>query len=396
MKKLTLSLSLLAGAGLIIASCSDDDNNNSTTPVTKSEVVTNYANIVYQNYKDAYNDAVELEEAINAFTATPTAAGFDVAKTKWKEARESYGTTEAFRFANGPIDDENGPEGLINAWPLDENYIDYVAGQNGIVNGGIINSTDAALSVIDKEVLIGLNEDGGEKNISTGYHAIEFLLWGQDLTAPAEKKAGLRAFTDYVDGTVGVINQARRRDYLNAVADLLTDNLAYLVDQWKEGGEYRATFFALPVDTALQNIYLGIATLASAELAVERMDVALTNMDQEDEHSCFSDNTHRDIYLNFKGVENVYQGTYGTIDGPSLADLVAQASKKFADDTNAAFNETEADIAAIAIPFDFAISGGASSTEGAKVKKAVVALKDKVGPNLLAGAAAIGITVSIE
>ncbi|MGK4567384.1 imelysin family protein [Flavobacterium sp. 3HN19-14] len=71
----------------------------------------------------------------------------------------------------------------------------------------------------------------------------------------------------------------------------------------------------MPVNEALTNIYTGIATLAAAELAVERMDVALGNANQEDEHSCFSDNTHRDIALNLQGVINVYQGKYGTIDG---------------------------------------------------------------------------------
>lgn len=396
MKKLSLGLSFLAATGLLIASCSDDDNkntNDNNTTVTREAVVANYANIVYQNYKDAYDDAVELEGAINAFTANPTSQGFETAKTKWKEARESYGTTEAFRFANGPIDDEDGPEGLINAWPLDENYIDYVDNDGTIINGGIINST--ASVVITKEYLKGLNEDGGEKNISTGYHAIEFLLWGQDLTSPVENKPGLRPYTDFVDGG-SALNQAARRQYLKVCADLLTDHLAYLVDQWKDGGEYRTVFLALPVNTALKNIYLGIATLAAAELAVERMDVALANMDQEDEHSCFSDNTHRDIFLNFKGVKNVYEGEYGTIDGPSLEDLVRQANKQFADDTETAFDQTEDAIKAIAIPFDFAISGGADSAEGAKVKTAVLALQEKLGANLLAGASSLGISVTIE
>jgi putative iron-regulated protein len=396
MKKLTLGLSFAAVAGLVMASCNNDDDQNTTvTEVTRAEVVDNYAKIVYQNYKDAYDDAVELEAAINAFTATPTDANFTTARNKWKEARESYGTTEAFRFANGPIDDENGPEGLINAWPLDENYIDYVADtEGGVVNGGIINDA-AGFPEITKDLLISLNEDGGEKNISTGYHAIEFLLWGQDLTAPSENKAGLRAYTDFVDGGTNQ-NQDRRRDYLNVCADLLTDHLAYLVDQWKDGGEYRTVFLALPVNTAIQNMYLGIATLASAELAVERMDVALANQDQEDEHSCFSDNTHRDIYLNFKGVINVYQGKYGNIDGASLEDLVSQANEPIAASTATAITRTEGSINAIAIPFDFAISGGATSTEGAKVKTAVKDLQEQLGANLLAGAAALQISVTIE
>lgn len=395
MRKLTLGLSLVAIAGLVMVSCNnDDDQSTPSFAVTKAEVIDNYANIVYQNYKNAYDDGVALEEAINTFTTNPTDANFTTAKLRWKTARESYGTTEAFRFANGPIDDENGPEGLLNAWPLDENYIDYVDNNGTVIDGGIINATDT-YPEITKDLLISLNEDGGEKNISTGYHAIEFLLWGQDLTDPADMIPGQRPYTDFVDGGTA-LNQDRRRDYLNVVADLLTDHLAYLVDQWKEGGAYRNVFLALPEDTALQNIYLGITTLAAAELAVERMDVALANMDQEDEHSCFSDNTHRDIYLNFKGVYNVYKGTYGNITGASLEDLVEQADAMIADDTDAAFTLTENSINAMAIPFDYAIMGGASSEEGAKVKTAVLDLQQQLAPNLLAGAAKLGISVTIE
>lgn len=392
MKRLTLGLSFAAVAGLVMASCSDDDNKTNSA-VTKAAVIENYANIVYQNYSDAYDDAVVLETAITTFTANPTAANFTNAQNKWKDARESYGTTEAFRFANGPIDAEDGPEGLINAWPLDENYIDYVDNDGTIVNGGIINNAGTYPS-ITKDLLINLNEDGGEKNISTGYHAIEFLLWGQDLTDPSMKQAGQRAYTDYVDGGTN-LNQNRRRDYLNAVADLLTDHLSYLVNQWKVGGEYRTVFLTLPADTALENIYLGIATLAQAELAVERMAVALANMDQEDEHSCFSDNTHRDIYLNFAGVVNVYNGRYGDVNGASLSDLVKQADIVTAGATDTSISTTSASILAIATPFDFAIKGGADSVEGAKVKTASDNLI-VLGANLLAGAAKLGISVTIE
>ena len=392
MKKVFLSLSLLAAGGLMIVACSDDDNSKSGSKVTKEAVVANYADIVYQNYKDAYDDAVELETAITAFTAAPTADGFTAARIKWKQARESYGTTEAFRFANGPIDDEKGPEGLLNSWPLDENFIDYVDNNGAVLNGGIINRTDL-YPTISKAVLEGLNEDGGEKNISVGYHAIEFLLWGQDLTAPAENKPGQRLYTDYIDGSTTALNPARRRDYLKICADLLTDHLDYLVQLWKPGGTYRATFLALPVTTALQNIYLGITTLSGEELATERMDVALTNQDQEDEHSCFSDNTHRDIALNLQGVVNVYEGKYGVISGASLRDLVKQSDSQFYDDTNNAVEAAKEDVMAIYIPFDYAISGGASSAEGAKVKKAVVQLKT-LQANLLAGATAIGVVVN--
>lgn len=387
MKNSFLKGTLFLTLGLFVVSCSSDSDG----PNEKSLVVKNYADIVYQNYKDAYEDAVTLETAINSFTANPTDANFTIAKNKWLQARESYGTTEAFRFANGPIDDEiDGPEALLNAWPLDENYIDYVEGAS---TAGIINAT-AIYPTIDKNLLEDLNENNGEKNISVGYHAIEFLLWGQDLTAPSANLPGQRPYTDYVVGAGGTAtNQARRAMYLNVCADLLTDHLDYLVNQWKEGGMYRTTFLNLPVNTAIKNMYLGITTLVTAELPVERMDVALGNADQEDEHSCFSDNTHRDIYLNLQGVINVYKGKYGMIQGASLENLVKNANLETYNDTSLSIAESLSKVNAILTPFDLAISGGLGSVEGDKVRAAVLQLQD-FGSNLLAGATKIGVIVN--
>ncbi|AWH86405.1 hypothetical protein HYN59_15385 [Flavobacterium album] len=395
MKKITFSLLLLAASGLVITACNNDDDNSGNSNVTKRQVIENYADIVAQNYQDALDDANDLEAAINDFTANPTQAKFDTAKAAWKTARESYGTTEAFRFANGPIDNDqdfDAPEPLMNAWPLDEAYIDYVNDSNSPDYGGGIINKPAIYPTITKQLLVDLNEGADEKSISTGYHAIEFLLWGQDLTAPAANQPGLRPYTDYVDGGTNS-NQDRRRAYLNAAADLLTDHLTYLVNLWKVGGSYRNTFLALPEGTALQNIYLGIITLAASELPVERMSVALENADQEDEHSCFSDNTHRDIHLNLQGIINVYEGKYGNIDGASLADLVRQANNTQYQAIEMAISSATNDIAAISIPFDRAISGGPTSTEGAKVKTAYLQIIS-LSQELLAGATASGVVVN--
>lgn len=378
---------MVSAGCLVFFSCSDDSDNGEPA-VPKKEILTTYANIAYENYKKAYDDAVILETAITTFTTTPTQANFDIAKEKWKIARESYGTTEAFRFADGPIDNADGPEGLINAWPLDENYIDYV---NGAASAGIINNI-ALYPNINKDVLEGLNEQG-DKNISVGYHAIEFLLWGQDLTAPSANMPGQRPYTDYLTTGGTAANQARRAAYLNVCADLLTDHLSYLVDQWKVGGIYRNTFLALPVKDAMKNMYLGLVTLISAELPDERMHTALVNMDQEDEHSCFSDNTHRDIVLNLQGVINIYKGSYGTVNGVSLEDLVKQVSNDVYQDTEISIDNSITKVDAILIPFDLAISEGPSSTEGAKVAAARLELKT-FGANLLAGATKLGITVN--
>ena len=85
---------------------------------------------------------------------------------------------------------DDGPEGQINAWPMDEAYVDYVDREP---DAGIINNA-AKYPTITTEVLDEANEKGGEKNISTGWHAIEFLLWGQD---PNAERAGAAPVTDY-------------------------------------------------------------------------------------------------------------------------------------------------------------------------------------------------------
>lgn len=392
MKKQTMKYYFIFAFVVLLSACSGDDNNPvidniDTNKIEKSAVIDTYANLVFKNYQDAFDEATALQTAINIFVGTPSQANFDAAKTAWKSAREPYGQTEAFRFASGPIDDSDGPEGLLNAWPLDENYVDYVEGAE---MSGIINDP-TTFPTIDKSTLEGLNEVGGESNISVGYHAIEFLLWGQDNSSPSEQMSGQRPFTDFVDGGTAA-NQDRRRDYLKVTAELLLDHLQLLLDEWKEGGSYRPTFLALAEDTALKNMLTGISTLAKSELAGERVFVAYDNQDQEDEHSCFSDNTHRDLRLNLAGIANVFRGSYSSVNGASLEDLITDADATLGAEITAELKAAEDAVNATATPFDFAISDAA---ERPKVLAAVNALRS-LGDKFVEGGAALGITVSSD
>ena len=358
--------------------------------VENAAVISNYADLVSQAYQAAYDDAVVLQTAIDVFVVDPTEENMTVAKDAWLQSRESYGPTEAFRFAQGPIDvidGEEGPEGLLNSWPLDENYIDYV---DGAFDAGIINDP-VTFPTIDKALLESLNGEGGEENVSVGYHAIEFLLWGQDITAPEALEAGKRPYTDYVDGGTAD-NQDRRGAYLKICAELLIDHLDILVKQWNESGTYRSTFLALDEKEALGNILTAIATLSKSELAGERIFTAYDNQDQEDEHSCFSDNTHRDIRLNFDGIKQVYLGIKGTETGASIHDLIEQENADLAAAIRAQLDLAETAVYATGTPFDFAIVDG---NERPKVLESVTALRT-LGDKFVEGGAAIGITVGTD
>ncbi|MCB1332499.1 MAG: peptidase, partial [Roseivivax sp.] len=236
-------------------------------------------------------------------------------------------------------------EGRVNAWPLDEGLIDYVdPGQTGPVGDNEL----AALNVIANPapVIAGmavdasritpaliadtLNEaDGIETNVARGYHAIEFLLWGQDLngTGPG---AGDRPHTDYATGadcTHG--NCDRRGAYLAAATDLLVADLEEMAAHWTADGAARAALLANP-QAGLVAMLTGMGSLSYGEQAGERMRLGLMLNDPEEEHDCFSDNTHASHFYDGLGVQNVYLGRYTRVDGsvvagPALSDLVAAA-----------------------------------------------------------------------
>jgi len=383
MKKLGW-MALVAGA-LTSAGCG-------TEPLEESRarpVVERYAALVNENYTDAVAKARVLRAAVDAFVADPTEAKLTAARTAWLEARPAYGQSEAFRFYGGPIDDEDtGPEGRINAWPLDEAYIDAVEGAPG---AGIINAT-TEYPTLSEELLKSLNERDSETNIATGYHALEFLLWGQDrsVTGPGNRPA-----TDFVDGGTAP-NAARRRQYLKLATDLLVKDLESVQAQWAPGADnYGKQFSAQEPQEAVLQVLTGLGSLSGAELSGERMTVAYDNKDQEDEHSCFSDNTKADLYNNALGIQNVYLGRYGTQDGKGLDELVAAVDSKLDEEMKQRLQASLDAIQAIPGPFDQAILG-ADNTEGRqKVKAAIDALRAQT-ETLVDVATTLGITLNLE
>jgi putative iron-regulated protein len=339
--------------GLLLSICtactaSDPEGPEPLTTDEVGPVAEQYATIVAANYADTLAAATTMSDAIDSFVQSPSEAGLEAARQAWLDARERYGQTEAFRFYAGPIDDS---EGRINAWPLDEAYIDYV---EGLPDAGIINDP-SSYPDIDAALIDSLNENGGETNISAGWHAIEFLLWGQDLSLDGP---GARPWTDYDTSGMGTAaNQDRRATYLRVVTDMLVADLEAVLEQWDAAASdsYRAQLLGEAPDEIVRRMLLGMGSLAGAELAGERMEVAFATKDQEDEHSCFSDNTHRDIVTDAIGIENVYLGRYGELAGPSLYDLVAARDQALADRLADELAASVAAAEAIPAPFDRAI-----------------------------------------
>jgi putative iron-regulated protein len=327
-------------------------------------VIDTYANIAQAAYEDSLVAARQLKAAVAHLIAKPSAQTLTAARKAWIAARVPYMQTEAFRFGNKIVDEW---ESKVNAWPLDEGLIDYVDASYGaasdtnpfyaanvIANRKLkVGGRTIDAGKITKRLLAGTLQEADkiEANVATGYHAIEFLLWGQDLngTGPG---AGKRPYTDFVTGkgcTGG--NCDRRAQYLAVATDLLVDDLAFMVAQWKAKGAARAALEASESD-ALTSIFTGLASLSYGEMAGERMKLGLLLNDPEEEHDCFSDNTHNSHYYDVIGIENVYLGRYKRTDGrvvsgASVSDLVKAKAPEIDGRVRKALEETVARMGAL-------------------------------------------------
>jgi putative iron-regulated protein len=326
-------------AALLLAAGLAGGQSSAAQGAEAKDVVASYANIAAAKYDDSLATARGLQSAIDAFLKAPGQSTHDAAKQAWLDARVPYQQTEVYRFGNAIVDDW---EGKVNAWPLDEGLIDYVAGgygtesaENELYTANVIANTSLTIggkkldtAKITKELLADtLQEAGGvEANVATGYHAVEFLLWGQDLngTGPGN---GNRPATDFDTKKCSNGNCERRAQYLRAATELLVDDLAWMVAQWGATGEARKTIEEGGEEAGLTAIMTGLGSLSYGELAGERIKLGLMIHDPEEEHDCFSDNTHASHFFDALGIRNVYLGTYRRADrtlvsGPSVSDLV--------------------------------------------------------------------------
>jgi len=424
---------MLTGLSLAAVMAITGCNANNAKPMNaEANMLTAYANIANANYNDALNDAKALKMAIDKFTMNPNEMTMADAKAAWLISRESYGQTEIFRLANGPVDAEDGwvaekygsLEGQLNAWPLDENMIDYTVNDKGMKTKGNIIDTKGSfnpggeessavnVSKITVSAITDLNENGGDANVATGYHAVEFLLWGQDqdytnFVKDSVTKGPLTAGNRPVSDFTSSKNADRRKAYLKAASQKIVNDLTVVASAWEKGDNtnYRAALLGVNVDSkknismkdAQKVIFAGMGVFIKSELANERIAVAVLTPSEEDEHSCFSDNTHRDITTNYQGFKNILMGTYNDMDyGEAPIDAMSKSAKAeiamLMEKIESKIDSINA-VAKTSRHFDYQIKPNDPQS------KVIVKLKNelrKLGDKMVSVASANGINLSIE
>jgi putative iron-regulated protein len=342
-------------------------------PINAVSVVRGYAAHCFALHRDCAAAAVALQKSVHLLLKDPSKETLHAARASWTSGRKIYCQLEAIRFYGGPID---ALEPHLNAWPIDEAYIDQVAGRP---DAGIIHDRET-YRVLSAPLLLHANERGGETNVSVGWHAIEFLLWGQDVDPNGP---GQRPYTDFVEGAAAAAD--RRRVYLRIVSDLLVEHLTQLRDAWApDANNYRRTF-EQDVPGAVRKMLTGALILTAFELCGERLAVAYETQDQEQEHSCFSDTTCQDLVADQLGLLAVFEGGKAAPQNATLLALVRSKDVAVADHLQQCLHKTMAALRAIPQPFDQAILGAVDSPGRSAILRAIEALEHQAEAIAIAG-----------
>jgi putative iron-regulated protein len=377
-------MGLASAAGCGGSSTKAAPSVTAVAPVTSPKAVTTLgpaviattAEVIGQHYDEAVAAATGFKSAIDSFLSSPTDATLAAARTSWTQARVPYVRTEAYRFSNGPIDSGDNVEGFINAWPLDEAYVDVLI---------------AAPDPITPESLRAANERGGERNISTGWHAIEYLLWGVDNspTGPGDRPAS--DFDPAAEAT------KRRREYLRVTTDMLVADLTSVAAEWKADGPYRSSFVKIEQREALRRLMTGLGTLSGGELFGQRIAVPFETKDKEEEHSCFSDTTTQDMQSDVEGIRRTYLGigVNGQPVGPSLSDLVKSVDPALDERVRSAVDAAVAAVGQIPSPFDQAFLGADTAPGRVAIQAALNAIQTQTEA-FVAASEALGLQIATE
>lgn len=281
---------LLATSTILFAACNKKNDSSSTVTVNQKEVITSFVTtIAVPQYENLKNKAVDLQTAVSALNANPTAANLDAARSAWKNVRSAWELCEGFLI--GPVSDDNYDPNM-DTWPVDHLQLD------SFVN----NATSFSATTI-----------GGLNQSLRGFHPLEFILWGKNGNA-----------------TIDSISD-KRKQYLQGLADDVVASASGLYNSWiASGSNFQSqmllagegsTRFTTKKDAMLA-IAAGIKDICG-EVGGGKIKEPFEAYDSTLAESPFAHNSITDFINNIKGAQNVYMCSYNGKSGASLSQFVA-------------------------------------------------------------------------
>ncbi len=297
-----------------------------------------YAALAHESYQAASEAAHELEDAVGALLDDPTEASLAAARGAWLKARVAYMETEPLRFYGGPIDGPGDAIAHIDPWPIDERFVEGLVGDPRIA--------------ITRQTLRDPPGAHGPGEAATGFHVIEFLLWGRDKSPGHGRPAA-----DYLAG--GDRHADRRRLYLATATKLLAEDIDSLADAWAphKPDNYAAQFLKLDRREALGRMLTGMAVLADEEIARRRLLGALDARARASGLARYSLHTNDDLLADLDGIRAVWSGDDRQSFGPGLDGLVQSFDPKLAARVDRRLDSAQEALRRLDKPFDHAPRG---------------------------------------
>jgi putative iron-regulated protein len=302
--------------------------------------------VAYTSLSKASLSAQVMDSKLASFMYHPNPMSQEEVKQAWRQSYDDFLYSLVFSYL--PIQDPpdwhtqkiayNDLLLQLDSGDIEGGYIDYIPGYpfSGIVN-------DLTLA-IDEDSIRSQHGFTDLTNASLGYHAIEFMFWGQEgkrsahdffpqeNTAPVpmnetDESAHNHEVKDTLDdeGSFHIPqNHNRRRQYTKLLSDLLQKDLHRIQRRWEPSTGYYAQLLQQSnTDNTLQAALIAGQRLISEELLQKRFQLTSSE---------FSNGSQQDLLALLTGLELWYFPKDEDQQEASLGFLMQQADAKIAED----------------------------------------------------------------
>lgn len=346
---------------IFLAACSPKNESTTNEELNKVQIdssafAAQVGIVAYTSLSDASQTAQTLDSQLASFMYHPNPMSQAEIQQAWRLAYNSF--LHSLIFSYLPIQDP--PEwqsqrigyrhllGQLDSWPIEGGYIDYIQGYpfSGIVN-------DLTLE-IDEDSIRSQHGFTDPTNASLGYHALEFMLWGnsgkrsahdffpQENTAPipvndAEITAEPLAdsSSNLLDGSssdnaliqvevpeIKLQNHNRRRQYTQLLIELLQKDLHRIQRRWEPSSGYYAQLLQQSDSgNTLRSALIAAQGLISNEILHKRFQLISSE---------FSQTSIDDISALLSGIERWFMPAEEDLQEASLLFLLQQTDNQVA------------------------------------------------------------------
>jgi putative iron-regulated protein len=188
-------------------------------------------------YSNASLAIREFEGHSQLFLAHPTQQLLLELRDRWNTAHQAYLACQLYQmlaFSRSGQKQLELTKQRVNAWPIQGGYIDYLPGYQFT---GIINDSTLAITL---DNLLSQHQFSDLSDVSVGFHALEFLLWGEGFDRPASDFQA--SDSQLSEQGIELDANNRRRTYFELLTSHIIAELDGLSQRWERQTTTNGTY----------------------------------------------------------------------------------------------------------------------------------------------------------